>query len=83
MVLVLYTIPKCPYCKEAKTWLRNNGVNFMEVRVFENKKLEKKLYKKTNSDKLTYPIMNISGNYFNGWLNEQQLKKFKNLLKIN
>lgn len=83
MVLVLYTIPKCPYCKEAKTWLKDNGVNYMEIRVFENKSLEEKLYKKTNSDKLTYPVMNISGNYFNGWFNQEQLKKFKDLLKIN
>ena len=83
MVLVLYTIPKCPYCKQAKTWLEEQGVNYMEVRVFDNQKLEEKLYKKTKSDKLTYPIMNISGKYLNGWLNEHQLKKFKNLLKIN
>ena len=44
MVLVLYTIPKCPYCKEAKTWLKNNGVNFMEVRVFENKKSQEHMF---------------------------------------
>ena len=81
MVLALYTIPNCPYCKESKIWLDKHKINYMEVDV--NESLRNKLYDLVQSDKLNFPIVNLGGKYFNGWFNKEQLEEFKRILKIN
>ncbi len=84
MVLVLYTssnIPDCPYCDEARTWLNDNKVNFVEVDVANNQKLKDKIYEKTKSKSV--PVVNIDGSYFRGWFTKKELEELLKLLKKN
>jgi|TARA_B100000902_G_scaffold56309_1_gene63110 glutaredoxin len=84
MVLVLYTssnIPDCPYCDEARTWLNDNKVNFVEVDVADNQRLKDKIYEKTKSKSV--PVVNIDGSYFRGWFTQKELKELLKLLKKN
>ena len=32
----VYTTPTCPFCKKAKTWLQEHGIDYKEINVLED-----------------------------------------------
>lgn len=32
----VYTTPTCPFCKKAKAWLQEHGIDYKEINVLEN-----------------------------------------------
>ena len=34
--VVIYTKPGCPYCSKAKTWYREEGIDFVEKNAQDN-----------------------------------------------
>ena len=82
VVLILYTstnIPNCPYCDEARKWLVENKINYIEIDIANNKKLQKKIYQKKKSKNV--PVVNIDGSYFRGWFKKSELKEIKEILE--
>ena len=42
----IYTTPTCPYCKMAKNFLDDNGINYQEFNIVEDKALNKSFHKR-------------------------------------
>ena len=43
----VFTTPTCPYCTKIKEWLDNNGYEYTEHNVAEDKEQAKRMIKKT------------------------------------
>jgi glutaredoxin 3 len=43
----VFTTPTCPYCTKIKEWLEENGYDYTEHNVGEDKEQAKKMIKKT------------------------------------
>lgn len=58
-MVVVYSIPQCPYCTELKEKLTENNIEFKDVNVFltENNEEYSEIVKKTNSDEV--PIVKV------------------------
>ena len=45
----IYTTPTCPYCKMAKKFLADNGVEYQEFNVAEDKAVREEMMRKCDS----------------------------------
>jgi glutaredoxin-like YruB-family protein len=55
----LFSTPICPYCQTLKKFLVEQGVQFEEINVLENKTAEEEMIKATNQ--MTVPVLEIDG----------------------
>ncbi len=58
----IYTLTKCPYCKDLKDKLTNEGIEFQEYNMdlSENEEIFDKLYEVTGSD--SFPMVQVGKN---------------------
>ena len=86
MQVKIYTLSYCPFCKKAKTILRDKNVSFDEIDVTDNENnFSNLLAKKYNiKGEVTFPQIIINGNRIGGCSDLERLietKKFDELLK--
>ena len=77
----VYTIEKCPYCKELKQLLTNEGIEFIEVNVDlpENEPEFNKLYEVTKS--YDVPMVKIDKNLLVPNISFKSIKEAADLTK--
>ncbi len=63
--VILYSTPSCQYCKMARKFLRDKGIDFIEYNVAEDEKAREELEKK--SHQLGVPVIDINGHIFVGF----------------
>jgi glutaredoxin 3 len=59
MVVKVYSTNFCPYCKMAKTFLKDKKVKFQEINVQENRNAAKEMIEKTGQ--VGVPVIEIDG----------------------
>ncbi len=65
--VTIYTTPVCPYCVQAKTLLKNKGVDYQEISMFDLKPEERQaLAQKTNNYR-TVPQIFIGDTFVGGF----------------
>ena len=58
--VLIYTVPNCPYCAQAKGYFSENGVPFREIDVIaNNKEFAREMIEK--SGQKTVPVVDIEG----------------------
>ena len=62
-LLTIYSTNWCPDCRRAKTFLRERGVDFLEVDIEKDPSAEA-IVIKANNGKRTVPTLEIGGRYF-------------------
>lgn len=45
--ITVYTTPSCPYCTQLKNWLEEEGIEYEDYNVAENKQKAKEMMQKT------------------------------------
>ena len=65
MPTIIYTTTNCPACKDAKAYFNSKGVEFDEVNVEGNTKLQMELVEKTGQ--LAVPVIDIDGKILVGF----------------
>mgnify|MGYP001035981993 CR=1 FL=1 len=68
----IYTTPTCPYCKMVKKLLDDNGINYQEFNVVEDKAAREEMRNKCDS--LAVPTICFDGEVLIGF-NEAQLRE--------
>ena len=68
----IYTTPTCPYCKMAKKFLDDNGINYQEFNIVEDKAAREEM--KNKCDSLAVPTICFDGEVMIGF-NERQLRE--------
>lgn len=63
--VILYSTPSCQYCKMARKFLRDKGIDFIEYNVAEDEQAREELEKK--SHQLGVPVIDINGHIFVGF----------------
>jgi glutaredoxin 3 len=75
MAVKVYSTNFCPYCKMAKTFLKDKNVQFEEVNVQENQMAAKEMIEKTGQ--VGVPVIEINGQMIVGFDREQIEKLLK------
>jgi len=65
----IYTTPTCVYCKMAKDFMREKGVEFEEVDVMQSEKAREELIEK--SGQLGVPVIEADGKIMVGFNREK------------
>lgn len=58
--VVIYTKPGCPYCAKAKTWYRDQGIDFVEKNAQDNLSFRREMLSFSKNDP-TVPVIVIDG----------------------
>ena len=61
----IYTIPYCPYCRDAKELLSRKGVDFHEIDASANRDAHKQMIERSNG-RSTYPQIFIGTTHIGG-----------------
>jgi glutaredoxin 3 len=61
----IYTTPTCPYCKMAKDFMKEKGIEFEEVDVLANEEAREELVEK--SGQLGVPVIDVDGKIIVGF----------------
>jgi glutaredoxin 3 len=75
MVVKVYSTNFCPYCKMAKSFLKDKNVQFEEINVQENQQAAKEMIEKTGQ--VGVPVIEIDGHTVVGFDREQIEKLLK------
>ena len=65
MHITIYSTPTCPYCKLAKDFLKEKGLNFTEIDVASDPSSANDMVKK--SGQMGVPVIEIDGQIVVGW----------------
>ena len=68
---IVYSTNWCTYCKQAKTYLKNKGVEFVEKNIEEDDSAREELLEKTGGVFLGVPIIEINGELLQGFDSNQ------------
>ena len=68
----VYSTPTCPYCKMAKKFLEDNGIEYQDLNVAEDKAAREEMIRK--SGQMAVPVIDIEGEFVIGF-NQAQLKQ--------
>lgn len=65
----VYSIPSCPWCKKAKTYLSSKGVDYVDINVEEDAEGRKRLLEISEGGSV--PVLDINGNIVLGFDKEK------------
>lgn len=71
----IYTTPTCPYCAMAKAFLKENGIEFIEVDVASDRAAAIEMIEK--SGQMSVPVLDIGGQIIVGFDREAIKKALK------
>ncbi len=71
-MIKIYTTPECPYCKQAKAFLKSKGLEFEELDISKDETLRKEAEDK--SGKRGTPVIDIDGEIVFGF-DEEKLNR--------
>lgn len=61
----IYSLPMCPYCNQAKAFLKSKGVEFEDINVENNNEAQKEALEK--SGQVGVPVIDIDGKILVGF----------------
>ena len=68
----VYSTPTCPYCKMAKKFLEDNGIQYQDLNVAEDETARREMIDK--SGQMGVPVIDVDGTLVLGF-NQAQLKE--------
>jgi glutaredoxin-like YruB-family protein len=64
---IVYSTNWCPYCKQAKTYLKNQGVEVVEKNIEDSDQARQEMLDKTGGVFLGVPVIDIDGELLQGF----------------
>ncbi len=77
MMVKVYSTPTCPWCKKAKAYLQEKGIEFESIDVSSDEKAQKEMIEK--SGQMGVPVLDIGGKIVIGFDKE----KIDEILHLN
>lgn len=63
--IVIYSTPTCPYCKKAKAYLQEKGIEYADIDVSRNETAQKEMMEKSGT--ISVPVIDIGGKIIAGF----------------
>jgi len=63
--IIIYSTPTCPYCKKAKAYLQEKGIEYTDIDVSRDESMQKKMIEKSGT--ISVPVIDISGVIITGF----------------
>ena len=76
MTIKIYSTPTCPYCKMAKTYLKEKGFEYEDIDVSVNETAQKEAVEKSGI--MGVPIIDIDGQIVAGF-DKEKINKILNI----
>lgn len=67
--ITIYSTPTCPYCQQAKTYLKDNNVDFADIDVANDNEKAQEMVEK--SGQMGVPVIDIDGEIIVGFDKEK------------
>lgn len=61
----IYTTPSCPWCRKAKSYFKELGIQFKEIDVSKDQKAAEELVRRTHQ--MGVPVIQIGSHYIVGF----------------
>lgn len=75
MSVRLYSTPNCPYCVQAKRYLKEQGIPFEEYDVSKNRQKADEMMRK--SGQMGVPVLDVNGRVLVGFRPDDILRAWK------
>lgn len=63
--IIIYSTPTCPYCKKAKGYLQEKGIEYTDIDVSQNETAQKEMMEKSGT--ISVPVIDIGGRVIAGF----------------
>lgn len=73
----IYTTPSCPWCRKAKSYFKELGIQFKEIDVSKDQKAAEELVRRTHQ--MGVPVIQIGSHYIVGF----DKNRIDNLIGVN
>lgn len=77
-MIKIYSTPTCPWCKKAKVYFEENGIQYEGIDVSSNEAAQKEMIEK--SGQMGVPVLDIDGKIIIGF-DKEEIDKTLNLQK--
>ncbi len=67
--VIIYSTPTCPYCKQAKEYLRQKGIEYTDIDISADEASQKEMMEK--SGVMSVPVIDIEGTIVIGFDKEK------------
>lgn len=57
--VIIYSTPACPYCKKAKEYLQEKGIEYSDIDVSQNEAVQKEMIEKSGT--MSVAVIDIEG----------------------
>lgn len=75
MAVRLYSTPQCPFCVQAKRFLKENGIPFEEYDVSRNPQKADEMFRK--SGQMGVPVLDVKGKILVGFRPDDIIKAWR------
>lgn len=63
--VIVYSTPTCPYCRKAKEYLQEKGIEYTDIDVSQDESAQKEMIEK--SGLMSVPVIDIGGTIIAGF----------------
>lgn len=63
--VIVYSTPTCPYCRKAKEYLQEKGIEYTDIDVSQDESAQKEMIEK--SGLMSVPVIDIGGTIITGF----------------
>ena len=70
--ITLYSTPACPFCKMARGYFEEYGIEYKDIDVSQSEEAQKEMIEKSGT--MSVPVIDIDGKIITGF-NEEEIKK--------
>ena len=63
--IIIYSTPTCPYCKKAKAYLQQKGIEYVDIDVSGDESIQKEMIEKSGT--MSVPVIDIGGVIITGF----------------
>ena len=63
--ITIYSTPTCPYCKKAKAYLLEKGIEYTDIDVSQNEAAQKEMIEKSGT--MSVPVIDVGGVIITGF----------------
>lgn len=75
MAVIMYSSPSCVFCRQAKDWLRQEGIPFKDYDISRDDRRAEEMFRK--SGQMGVPVLDVNGKVIVGFKRPEILRALR------